>query len=92
MLHEFSTQFFFSKDFAHHRQKSPSTGIIDVTNIMPAHDKCMINNQAFFVFGSLVAFYVPMLVMVATFSLTVRLLSKKAKFAIQHPEGEIFRR
>ncbi|XP_037049016.1 5-hydroxytryptamine receptor 2C-like [Bradysia coprophila] len=67
-------------------------GILDVLNIMPKPDKCVINNRAFFVFGSLVAFYVPMLVMVATYSLTVRLLSKKAKFAIQHPEGEIFRR
>lgn len=59
---------------------------------MPAPNKCQINNQKFFIFGSLVAFYIPMIVMVTTFSLTVRLLARKAKFAIQHPEGEIFRR
>lgn len=59
---------------------------------MPQSRVCMINNRAFYVFGSLVAFYVPMVMMVATYALTVQLLSKKAKFAIQHPEGEIFRR
>lgn len=59
---------------------------------MPQDRQCMINNRAFFVFGSLVAFYVPMLMMVATYALTVQLLSKKAKFAIQHPESEVFRR
>lgn len=52
----------------------------------------MINNKAFYVFGSLVAFYIPMMTMVATYALTVRLLSKKAKFAILHPESDVFRR
>lgn len=59
---------------------------------MPQDRVCMINNRAFYVFGSLVAFYVPMLMMVTTYALTVQLLSKKAKFAMLHPEGEIFRR
>lgn len=53
---------------------------------------CVINNRAFFVFGSLVAFYVPMVIMVVTYSLTVQLLRKKARFAAEHPESDQFRR
>lgn len=54
---------------------------------MPNANMCMINNRAFFVFGSLVTFYIPMVMMVSTFALTVRLLREKAKFATsQHPD------
>uniref|UniRef100_A0A1L8DK94 Putative muscarinic acetylcholine receptor n=2 Tax=Nyssomyia neivai TaxID=330878 RepID=A0A1L8DK94_9DIPT len=67
-------------------------GIINKSNIMPEHHKCVINNRAFFVFGSLVTFYIPMLIMVTTYALTVQLLRKKARFAAEHPESEIFRR
>ncbi|KAJ6636287.1 5-hydroxytryptamine receptor 2A, partial [Pseudolycoriella hygida] len=66
-------------------------GIYNTSNIMLNENKCVINNRPFFVFGSLVAFYIPMIVMVTTFILTVMLLSQKAKFAIQHPEGDFFR-
>lgn len=60
---------------------SPITvlGLMDPANVMPAPGECVINNRAFFVFGSLVAFYMPMLVMVATYSLTVHLLRVKAR-------------
>ncbi|KAL6417874.1 hypothetical protein ACFW04_012468 [Cataglyphis niger] len=67
-------------------------GIINPSNIMPHPRVCVINNRAFFVFGSLVAFYIPMIVMVATYVLTVQLLRKKARFAAEHPEGDHFRR
>jgi len=53
---------------------------------MPEHNVCVINNRAFFVFGSLVAFYIPMLMMVTTYALTIPLLRKKARFAAEHPE------
>lgn len=59
---------------------------------MPEPRTCVINNRAFFVFGSLVAFYVPMVIMVVTYSLTVQLLRKKARFAAEHPESDEFRR
>lgn len=59
---------------------------------MPESKACVINNRAFFVFGSLVAFYIPMVMMVITYALTVQLLRKKARFAIAHPESEVFRR
>ncbi|XP_072763414.1 5-hydroxytryptamine receptor 2A isoform X2 [Anoplolepis gracilipes] len=67
-------------------------GIINPSNIMPRPRVCVINNRAFFVFGSLVAFYIPMIVMVATYVLTVQLLRKKARFAAEHQEGDQFRR
>ncbi|XP_069701878.1 D(2) dopamine receptor [Periplaneta americana] len=67
-------------------------GIHNPRNIMPEPDICVINNRAFFVFGSLVAFYVPMVIMVVTYVLTVQLLRKKARFAAEHPESDQFRR
>uniref|UniRef100_A0A182J664 G-protein coupled receptors family 1 profile domain-containing protein n=1 Tax=Anopheles atroparvus TaxID=41427 RepID=A0A182J664_ANOAO len=67
-------------------------GMINRNNIMPGPNECVINNRAFFVFGSLVAFYIPMVMMVVTYALTVQLLRKKARFLEQHPEGEVFRR
>lgn len=59
---------------------------------MPEENSCVINNRAFFVFGSLVAFYMPMVIMVVTYALTVQLLRKKARFAAEHPEADQFRR
>ncbi|CAG9859903.1 unnamed protein product [Phyllotreta striolata] len=67
-------------------------GIIHPQNIMPDSNTCVINNRAFFVFGSLIAFYIPMVIMVVTYALTVQLLRKKARFAAEHPENEQFRR
>ncbi|XP_061935419.1 5-hydroxytryptamine receptor 1A-beta isoform X2 [Apis cerana] len=67
-------------------------GIINPLNIMPRPGACVINNRAFFVFGSLIAFYIPMIVMVATYVLTVQLLRQKARFIAEHPERDQFRR
>jgi 5-hydroxytryptamine receptor 2 len=61
-------------------------------NIMPTSKQCVINNRTFFIFGSLFAFYVPMVLMVITYALTVQLLKKKARFIIDHSESETFRR
>lgn len=57
---------------------------------MPEAGRCVINNRAFFVFGSLVAFYIPMVIMITTYALTVQLLRKKARFNIEHPENDQF--
>jgi 5-hydroxytryptamine receptor 2 len=67
-------------------------GIIDHENIMPKPRICAINNRTFFIFGSLFAFYVPMVLMVITYALTVQLLKKKARFIVEHSESETFRR
>lgn len=48
------------------------TGLYNPKNIMPDPGVCVINNRAFFVFGSLVAFYIPMIIMVVTYALTVQ--------------------
>ncbi|XP_039490745.1 5-hydroxytryptamine receptor 2B isoform X4 [Drosophila santomea] len=66
-------------------------GVVNEKNIMPKPNICVINNRAFFVFGSLVAFYIPMLMMITTYALTIPLLRKKARFAAEHPESEIIR-
>lgn len=71
---------------------SPHTGIMDNENIMPKPKQCVINNRMFFIFGSLFAFYVPMVLMVITYALTVQLLKKKARFIVEHSESETFRR
>lgn len=49
-----------------------SAGLYNPKNIMPYPGLCVINNRAFFVFGSLVAFYIPMIIMVVTYALTVQ--------------------
>lgn len=59
---------------------------------MPEPRNCVINNRTFFIFGSLFAFYVPMVLMVITYALTVQLLKKKARFIVEHSESETFRR
>ncbi|KAM3960136.1 5-hydroxytryptamine receptor 2A [Aphomia sociella] len=67
-------------------------GLINRTNIMPTPDLCVINNRFFWIFGSLVAFYIPMLTMVVSFALTVQLLKRQARLAATPVPGGIQRR
>ncbi|XP_063373345.1 5-hydroxytryptamine receptor 2C isoform X2 [Cydia amplana] len=67
-------------------------GLINKKNIMPNQGLCVINNRLFWIFGSLVAFYMPMLTMVVSFALTVHLLKKQAKLAATPVSGGIQRR
>ncbi|KAG8187969.1 hypothetical protein JTE90_025737 [Oedothorax gibbosus] len=66
---------------------SPITvlAMIDPANIQPVPEACAINNRFFFIFGSLLTFYFPMIIMVVTYVLTVRLLQRKAKFLAEKP-------
>nr|CAD7427891.1 unnamed protein product [Timema monikensis] len=75
-----------------HKLSLYPSGIYNASNIMPHQRLCVINNRAFFVFGSLAAFYIPMVIMVVTYALTVQLLRKKARFAAEHPDSDKFRR
>ncbi|GAB6018897.1 hypothetical protein CHUAL_000554 [Chamberlinius hualienensis] len=61
---------------------SPITilGMIDHQNIQPQPNTCTINNRFFFIFGSLFAFYVPMVFMVVSYVLTVQLLREQGQF------------
>ncbi|GFX13241.1 5-hydroxytryptamine receptor 2B [Trichonephila clavipes] len=70
---------------------SPITvlAMIDPTNIQPSPGSCAINNRFFFIFGSMFAFYVPMIIMVVTYVLTVRLLQRKAKFLAEKPTRRV---
>lgn len=63
--------------------------MVDPTNIQPTPDTCAINNEMFFIFGSMAAFYVPMVIMVVTYVLTVRLLQRKAKFLADKPTRRV---
>ncbi|XP_012552773.2 alpha-1D adrenergic receptor [Bombyx mori] len=67
-------------------------GLINKTNIMPTPDLCVINNRLFWIFGSLVAFYIPMLTMVVSFALTVQLLKRQARLAATPVPGGTQRR
>lgn len=53
-------------------------GLIDPSNIMIGN-QCVINNRGFAFFGSLAAFYIPMIIMVVSYALTVHLLRNKAR-------------
>ncbi|XP_053202611.1 5-hydroxytryptamine receptor 2A-like isoform X2 [Panonychus citri] len=61
---------------------SPITilGVIDSSNIMPDPLVCSIDNKYFLIIGAFSAFYLPMMIMVNSYVLTVRLLRRKAKF------------
>lgn len=59
---------------------------------MPTPELCVINNRLFWVFGSLVAFYIPMLMMVVSFALTVQLLKRQALLAATPVPGGSQRR
>ena len=62
-------------------------GLIDPSNIMIG-DQCVINNRGFAFFGSLAAFYIPMIIMVVSYALTVHLLRNKAR---QHQQQMLLR-
>ncbi|CAB3221033.1 unnamed protein product [Arctia plantaginis] len=59
---------------------------------MPTPELCVINNRLFWIFGSLVAFYIPMLTMVVSFALTVQLLKRQARLAATPVPGGTQRR
>ncbi|KAI8430264.1 hypothetical protein MSG28_000596 [Choristoneura fumiferana] len=61
--------------------------LINKKNVMPNPKVCVINNRLFWIFGSLVAFYIPMMTMVVSFALTVHLLKKQAKLAATPVSG-----
>ncbi|GBP26073.1 5-hydroxytryptamine receptor 2B [Eumeta japonica] len=66
--------------------------LINHQNIMPTPQLCVINNRLFWILGSLVAFYIPMLTMVVSFALTVQLLKRQALLAATPVPGGSQRR
>ncbi|XP_052782305.1 5-hydroxytryptamine receptor 2A-like isoform X2 [Mya arenaria] len=59
---------------------SPVTvlGALDQSNIFNNH-QCLLNNDGFIIYGSILAFFIPLIIMVITYTLTVRLLRKQSK-------------
>nr|WNH96632.1 5-HT2-1 [Sinonovacula constricta] len=59
---------------------SPVTvlGLLDERNILK-NGRCMLSNNNFIIYGSILAFFIPLVIMVLSYSLTVRLLYKQAK-------------
>jgi len=60
----------------------PVLALIDIENIMPAPDICEMNNEPFLIFGSLLSFYIPMVIMVTTYILTIHHLKKQKLCAL----------
>ena len=60
----------------------PVLAIIDMENIMPTPHVCEMNNEHFLIFGSLLSFYIPMVIMVTTYALTIHHLKKQKLCAL----------
>ena len=52
----------------------PVLFLVDKRNVMPAEGVCQINNEYFVIFGSLFSFYLPMVIIVTMYVLTVHQL------------------
>ncbi|WAR28928.1 DRD2A-like protein [Mya arenaria] len=59
---------------------SPVTvlGALDQSNILNNH-RCNLKNYGFIIYGSILAFFIPLIIMVISYTLTVRLLYKQSK-------------
>ena len=55
----------------------PVLALVNMDNVMPEEHVCEMNNKYFLVIGSLLSFYIPMVIMVTTYVLTVHHLKKK---------------
>merc|ERR1719361_279097 len=53
----------------------PVLALMDMRNLMPDRITCEMNNETFLIFGSLLSFYIPMVIMVTTYALTIHHLS-----------------
>lgn len=68
---------------------SPITilGFLDHRNILNNRE-CVLTNEYFIIYGSTCAFFIPLGIMVITYSLTVRLLHKQALLCAQRRDNE----
>ena len=55
----------------------PVLALLDIKHLMPGPHSCEMNNQHFLIFGSLLSFYIPMIIMVTTYTLTIHQLSRQ---------------
>ncbi|KAK7477113.1 hypothetical protein BaRGS_00031599 [Batillaria attramentaria] len=68
---------------------SPITvlGIVSADNIYQ-DGQCSLNNQHFIIYGSIFAFFIPLLIMVVMYALTVRMLNRQAQLCGGDKERE----
>lgn len=62
-------------------------GALDSGNILNSR-QCVLKNHAFIIYGSILAFFIPLVIMVISYALTTRLLYKKSK--LRDPEKDGF--
>lgn len=55
-------------------------GALDRVNILNDR-QCMLKNSSFIIYGSILAFFIPLVIMVISYALTARLLYKKSKLS-----------
>ena len=60
----------------------PVLALVNTDNVMPAENVCEMNNDYFLVIGSLLSFYIPMVIMVTTYALTIHHLKKQKLCAL----------
>lgn len=67
---------------------SPVTvlGILDESNILN-NRQCMLKNNGFIIYGSILAFFIPLVIMVVSYGLTIRLLRKQSR--LYDPNGNV---
>lgn len=68
---------------------SPITvlGILDETNLF-IEEMCVLNNDFFIIYGSIIAFFIPLIIMVVTNVLTMQLLNEQARLCNQKSKVE----
>ena len=60
----------------------PVLALLDIRNLMADVTVCEMNNEHFLIFGSLLSFYIPMVIMVTTYALTIHHLKKQKLCAL----------
>ncbi|XP_045200212.1 5-hydroxytryptamine receptor 2C-like [Mercenaria mercenaria] len=67
---------------------SPVTvlGVLDESNIFN-NRQCTLTNNEFIIYGSILAFFIPLIIMVVSYGLTIRLLHKQSK--LYDPNGNV---
>ncbi|XP_046365272.1 5-hydroxytryptamine receptor 2C-like [Haliotis rufescens] len=62
-------------------------GFVDGKNILQ-NEQCVLDNEHFQTYGSIFAFFIPLVIMIIMYTLTVRMLNKQAKMCSNDKEGQ----
>ena len=56
----------------------PLLALVDIHNVMPPTGVCQINNRYFVIIGSLLSFFLPLIIIITMYCLTTHLLKNQA--------------